>query len=44
MFHSLFRALKGLTVKMRLRLGFFSDANPLNNLPEVNPKVRMQLK
>ena len=29
---------------MRLKLGFFSDANVLNYKPHVDPKVRVRLK
>ena len=29
---------------MRLKLGFFSDANVLNYKPQVYPKVRVRLK
>ena len=36
--------LESQKVRVRLKLGFFSEANVLKKRPEVNPKVRVRLK
>ena len=42
--YATFTELRREKVRVRLKLGFFSDANVLKNWPEVNPKVRLRLK
>ena len=42
--YATFTELGRQKVRVRLKLGFFSDANVQKKWPEVNPKVGMRLK
>ena len=47
LFHCVLFTFKGngsCKVRVRLILGFFSEANVLKHWPELNPKVRVRLK
>ena len=36
--------MESYKVRVRLKLGFLSDANALKNKPKLNPEVRVRLK